>query len=311
MGSAAGLFTGDSGVALCLAVTGALFENPAYTAAARSRFESACNQRAETDLFSGMAGVIWTACLLHEIVVESWPLDLGAKPAEALRNLADEVDGIPVWSADVSRETHHLGCAHGSAGIAMALGCWGRLTGDSALVERSLLTFKRLFSQGRVARGDALKVAVGSQRFHSAANWCHGVGGYLWALLQLFGDHESLRDEIDWAVGVLRESTAAATATYCHGSAGQLDLWRMLGGIPRHAAEAGDRCGKVVRALRLLHHKDDGHCVWRSDDPAVTTPDLWVGYLGPATALALRAAGSPHALLSAEWLNRCARGTPH
>jgi hypothetical protein len=61
----------------------------------------------------------------------------------------------------------------------------------------------------------------------------------------------------------------------------------------------------VAHALRCAHSKRGGNCLWVSDDPDVITPDLWVGFLGPATALALHASGSPWPLLSAEWLTTC------
>ncbi len=53
--------------------------------------------------------------------------------------------------------------------------------------------------------------------------------------------------------------------------------------------------------------KSEGRCAWTSDDPAIVTPDLWVGFLGPASALARHAAGLRDALLSPAGLARIAR----
>jgi hypothetical protein len=305
--TAAGLFTGDAGVALALSVAGSRFANATYRDAGKSRFVSACSRADEIDLFSGMAGVIWTACLLHTTLREDWPLQAAAGPAEILQSLGGEVEGLPVWAFDPAAEEHYLGCAHGSIGVAMTLGWWGKLTRQRALLENALEVFQRVHAIGRVADGSAFKLSIQSHRFHAVGNWCHGVGGYLWAMLQLFGDEPGLRREIDWAVATMAASPSVATATYCHGLAGHLELWRLIAGIPRFATLAADKAGKVVRALRLLHHKKNGRCAWTADDPSIVTPDLWVGFLGPATALALHAAGSRGALLSQDWLARCAR----
>jgi len=80
----------------------------------------------------------------------------------------------------------------------------------------------------------------------------------------------------------------------------------MWSAIPRFEGLAPARAGKIVRALRLLNEKQQGLTAWCSDDPAITTPDLWIGFLGPATALALHAAGHTAPLLSSRWLTACA-----
>jgi len=111
-------------------------------------------------------------------------------------------------------------------------------------------------------------------------------------------------------VDCLAAAPATGTPTYCHGLAGQLELWRMLRALPRHRELADARAGKVARALRIVHHKQDGRCAWISDDPDVTTPDLWIGFLGPASALAMHVAGTDLPLLSGAWLSRCATPGP-
>jgi class IV lanthipeptide synthase len=304
-GKAAGVFTGNAGVALALAVAGRRLGTTAYLSAARRRFEAAAADRREIDLFSGSAGVVWAGCILSDILREQWPLDCAQNAAAHLMDQAGVVDGIPVWSVDRDTDTRYLGCAHGAAGVAMALGCWGRRVNDRACVDTALEAFRAVAGRGRTTDGKALRIATNSSRHHAAGNWCHGVGGYLWAVLIAMGDNPELRGEIDWAVGALREAASIATPTYCHGLAGHLELWRMLQDVARHRDLAVARAGKVVRALRILHHKIDGRCAWISDDPAVTTPDLWIGFLGPATALALHAAGIRAPLLSGSWLSQC------
>ncbi|HWB83037.1 MAG TPA: lanthionine synthetase LanC family protein [Bryobacteraceae bacterium] len=289
----AGLFTGNAGVALALVVSGRRLKKEEYIAAGRMRLRCAVADERETDLFSGAAGVLFTCCLLSDVVAERWPLDMG--------RAAERVLCIRSGSG-----TPYLGCAHGAAGSAMAQACWGRRAGDERFLDAAVETFHRIFAQGRTADGSALRMTQEADRAHAAGNWCHGVAGYLWCILQAFGDHPDLREEIDWAVGAVRNSMTAGTPTYCHGLAGRLELWRMVATISRHRELALAQAGKAARALRLLHHKREGKIAWCSDDPAITTPDLWIGFLGPASALAMHAAHDNAALLSGNWLQRCA-----
>ena len=308
-GNAAGVFTGNAGVALALAVTARRFGDAALLDAARRRFDVACADRRELDLFSGAAGVVWAACLLSDVLDDRWPLEAARGTVTHLEAQACEVAGLPSWATDPASDPAYLGCAHGSSGIAMALACWDRHTHDGRGVDTAREAFRRIAGAGRTGDGLALRVTASGTSRHAVGNWCHGVAGWLWCVLQGLGDDAALRSEIDWAVDCLRDATSTGTPTYCHGLAGQLELWRMLRAVPRHRELADARAGKVARALRIVHHERDGRCTWLSDDPEIVTPDLWIGFLGPATALALHAIDSNAPLLSAQWLAACAART--
>jgi hypothetical protein len=71
---------------------------------------------------------------------------------------------------------------------------------------------------------------------------------------------------------------------------------------------ARSRADRAAGVLRLVSFRERECCVWGSEDPEVIKPDLWVGFLGPATALALYARNCSHALLSPSWLRSCAFG---
>jgi hypothetical protein len=58
--------------------------------------------------------------------------------------------------------------------------------------------------------------------------------------------------------------------------------------------------------LRLHLRREDGLCIWGAEDPQVFTPDLWVGFLGPASALSLHAMRVSDPILSGTWLRSCA-----
>jgi serine/threonine protein kinase len=307
-GNSAGLFTGNAGVAVALAVAGKRFHHDPFILASKARLRNAATNQSEVDIFSGSAGVVFASCILSDVLGESWPLDLGYCAMESLKKFRRLREDIPVWSVD-ARATQYLGCAHGSAGVAMALGCWGQRTGDQEAVNLALETFHQLFLRGRSKDCSGLRMTADSEDCHAVGTWCHGVAGYLWSILQSFGDHPKLQTEIDWAVAVLRNSMTAGTSTYCHGLAGRLELWRMLRGFPRFQDLAAAQAGKTAQALRLLHHKREEKACWRSDDPLITTPDLWIGFLGPATALALHAENSNLPLCSGAWLAACANAT--
>lgn len=304
-GKAAGLFTGNAGVALALSLAARRLAIDGYADAARERLLAATEDRRETDLFGGSAGVLFAGCLLSETLDEAWPLEQASVLARGLLDTVRRRSGVPVWGAELTSSADYLGCAHGSAGVALALAAYGRAANEPAATDLARETFAALHRAGRTKAG-ALRMTLQSERHHAVGNWCHGVAGYLWSILQGLGDDPALRGEIDWAVECLRGAPSAGTPTYCHGLAGRLELWRMLRGVPRFEALAEAQAGKVVRALKILHQQFDGHCVWTSDDPAVVTPDLWIGFLGPATALALHVAESRGALLSPDWLATCA-----
>ncbi len=306
-GKAAGLFTGNAGIALALAVAGLHLNEDTLLTAARMRFESATADRREMDLFSGGAGVVWSACLMHEVTGENWPLEAANGVVAWIKRHATVNSGVPVWTIESSREASYFGCAHGSAGVAMTLAYWGRCCGEPALADVARETFRALVRHGRTADGHALRIGSKETRHHAVGNWCHGVAGYLWAVLNGLGDDLALREEIDWAVEVLTDTMSVGTPTYCHGLAGQLELWHMLESVPRFRDLAQARAGKVARALRTIHIKKGDHCVWSSDDPDIMTPDLWIGFLGPASALAMHAASVCHPLLSSVWLQACAQ----
>ena len=305
-GKSAGLFTGNAGVALALAVAGRRFRDKSLIHAARIRFEAAAQDDREVDLFSGGAGVIWTAVFLRDLLAEDWPIDLSTHTFDHLRKLKTWRQGVPVWTHAGGESTIFFGCAHGSAGIALALASWGHVTGDEMAIREARQTWSTIFRCARTADGRALCIGPGEPRHHAVGNWCHGVAGYLWTILNGVGDDPELCEEIDWAVHVLAQEPSVGTPTFCHGLAGQLELWQMLRAVPRFSTLARMQSHKVARALRCMHVKVDGKCVWTSDDPAIITPDLWIGFLGPASALARHSADLHGALLSSPSLLRMA-----
>ncbi len=306
-----GLFTGDAGVALALGVTAKRLSRPELLVNARSRLEAAASPSQELDLFCGAAGVIWVGCLLAEILEERWPLEIVQSKVQLLIDSAEVRQNVIVWPPSQVLERSdapYTGAAHGSAGIAMALAIYGKRLGHRAAVDLAANTFVSLRANACSSDGKTLSLKVRTDPEPAPiASWCHGTAGYLWCLLQAFGESSTLQTEIDWAARIFAEATANPidNPTYCHGLSGNLELWRMLATLPRYRKLATRRAAGIAATLRLLCQRLRKCTVWCSEEPKVITPDLWIGFLAPATALALYAVDCYSPLLSASWLRNC------
>lgn len=301
-----GLFAGNTGVALALTVAGQRLRRSDFIRCAQLRLAAAGTEPTRNfDLLAGSAGQLWTGCLMAEILGEGWPLEcVGARGDQALR-AARSQEGVVSWEPAESSPGSHAftGAAHGSAGIAMALAIWGKRTENTEAIELGLEVFRSLrIKSAHDHRHQFPCTLSAASPIAAAGHWCHGVAGYLWCLIQAFGDSPKLAHEIDWAVDALSEVIPVENSTYCHGLAGQLELWRMLRTIPRHENFAKRASNRTAASLRLLMQRRKGLSVWSSEDPQVFTPDLWLGFLGPASSLALYAIDHCGALLSRAWL---------
>jgi len=302
---ALGFFTGQAGIAFVLALVGKKYSRNDLLAIARRLFISAAEDVVELDLFFGAAGIVWSACILASNLQAPWPLRAAEQAARRLTQSVREEGGLLVWAsaADATKDAY-LGAAHGSAGVAMSLAVWGRDTGCARSLDLAHDTFLRLFQSGRTSDQRELLHKLDSESGTSGGTWCHGSAGYLWCMLQAFGDHASLRIPIDWAVRALLEVPLLANPGYCHGMAAQLDLWSLLARYPRVADVARRRAALAAQLLEHLGFRVNNAWAWSGDDPDQTSPDLWTGTLGPACALALFERGQWDTLLSRETLIR-------
>lgn len=304
-GQAAGLFTGNAGVALALAAAGRALGADEYMAASQARLAAAADDEREFDLFSGSAGTLFAAASISELVEDDWPLEFGRIAIAKLESRRDMVEGLTVWRTGGGPD--FLGCAHGSAGIAAALGYWARRTGDRDADALSVATLKALARRAMdTPTEQGMRMRLGSDRSHAPGNWCHGTAGFLWSLLAGPGARAELAEELDWAVASLAALPAIATPTYCHGLAGQLELWQMVSAIERHEALAARKVGRITASLDVMRHRDNGQDIWISDDPSIVTPDLWVGFMGPAAALSLAVEGERRTILDGGLLRETA-----
>jgi serine/threonine protein kinase len=305
-----GLFTGNAGVALALCV-GAKFGPGCARMRSRSleRLAFAVQGVTELDLFSGAAGVVWAGCLMAEITGNTAFLQIVSPVAERLSGSAQRFGDVIAWDQRSRSErfaSPSIGAAHGAAGIALALAVWGTATSDHAARDLACNVFLSLYRAARSGDHRSLRYCTDpSSAPAPLGHWCHGPAGYLWCMLYTFGDEPKLSAPIDWAVGAFNEANLVDTPAFCHGLAGQLELCRMLKGIPRYSILANRRAEQVAAALRLLQQRRDGLTIWSSEDPDVFTPDLWVGFLGPAASLAMSLVPGSEPLFAGNWLRRC------
>jgi hypothetical protein len=154
------------------------------------------------------------------------------------------------------------------------------------------------------ADGGALRRKLGLEGGASGGTWCHGSAGYLWCMLRAFGDHPALRASIDWAVRALLDTPLLANPGYCHGMAGQLDVWSTLAQYPRLADMSGRGAALAAQLLEQLGVRAENGWAWPADEPDQIRPALWSGTLGPACALALFQRGKRDTLFSRQTLAR-------
>jgi hypothetical protein len=143
-GSAQGLFTGQTGIALALAIVVKRYSRPDFIDEIRARLEIAVSETVEHDLLHGKAGVLWTGCLIASILENDWPL-------QAVQELAAELQRV-CWQgrsvfggATLSRPVESIFGADGFAGVALALARWGILTHceESQFVSADILEIVR------------------------------------------------------------------------------------------------------------------------------------------------------------------------
>ncbi|WEK36078.1 MAG: hypothetical protein P0Y53_01070 [Candidatus Pseudobacter hemicellulosilyticus] len=303
-----GLFVGLGGMALALGATGYAYGKERYLTAAKDLLRKAVQQCTRTDLFTGAAGLVYAGAVLYDLTGDNDFLQLVEGPVKELAATYITIDKAYVWkqsSGDGPQPAEYLvGAAHGAAGIAMAIGLYGRVANNRLYKAMSMEVLERIYRHARYEEKDCLFYGVGAKYAGTADHiWCHGAAGWLWAILSIFQQDEFDPQMMDWAVQKLLQAGPVKDPTYCHGLSGQLELWRMAGRYTRYQELAERETGRIEQVLCALRSKEKGGLCWHSEDPAIITPDLWIGFLAPSTALALSTMPGNHdSILSLNWL---------
>jgi len=289
---ACGLFTGEAGVALALAIAGRRLGRPEFVENARGRLRYAAEKVVETDLFSGAPGVLWSGCLIASVVKQKWPLEL----VERLYPVVDHaVETAFLELAEKPAAWRRLSAVSGVAGMALALACWGQETGARKACNISLDAYKKVFNvwQNRTSR---------TQPGDNA--WSTGISGLIWSVLQCPDHKRDLSEQLDWAFELFRSYWLAPCCAYHHGMASNLEVWNMLSTIPRYSKVSRSRAAISAQLLLHLGFRREAKWVWAVDGGEHVNPGLWNGFIGPACALARYAKGFKEPLLSISWLSK-------
>ena len=171
-----------------------------------------------------------------------------------------------VWLATGGRA--HIGFAHGSAGIALALFRLHAATGITQYLVAALEAVRYEDSLLRIECGEqplacTMEVAQDAERSTIAqpASWCRGASGVGIARLAcVAGSHATeLRASAERALAVVASDTDRVTASLdcaCCGASGAIELLLAAGlrwGEPALLAAAQQRASTMVRRSRVLH----------------------------------------------------------
>jgi Lanthionine synthetase C-like protein/HopA1 effector protein family len=297
-----GLYTGWAGIAYAAWRCASLLDEPElHTIAERSlaHLRGIPADCVVPDLISGEAGAILLLLLRgDEKLAEAY--------GYALLNSAKRIQGTWSWrTTSPARSPHLLGMAHGTAGIATALGALYRATGSApfSLAARGAFQYERsYFSPAEGNWADFRGVGHHGEPRQYACAWCHGAPGIALSrhlAMLAFGQGDELESELMTALETTRTTLVKGLEKeqqhcICHGMLGNADILHLVG--MESDRDLVRRVGEVT-AMRLRERIGDadsgflglmtgiagiGHYFLRLQDPEVTSPlligpELWHG----------------------------------
>lgn len=305
-----GLFTGNSGVALVLAIEGKRVRDQRLIDAAKLRLAAAARSTSPSwDLYSGRAGYIWAVCAISRVLDEGPLLEFAAEGAEGLGRSFQLIDGVPCWPShpdyDRSRNSYY-GAAHGSAGIGLALATWGAATGDGLSLQLASDIFVGLRSKALASDGFTLLGGPGRAPTFPAM-WCHGTIGLLWAAMQAAPILPSARDVLEQLSSTSQPgSLMPSNASLCHGQAGVIDALRGLAALGIDLQPG--LMDQLISVIRLSAVRRDGWIEWPAapDEQGNANSSLMTGGLGTAISVIMLHAEIKASALSLDWIAECA-----
>ncbi|MQB01406.1 MAG: hypothetical protein GEU78_14130 [Actinobacteria bacterium] len=301
-----GLFVGNSGVALALAVQSRATGRRDLAVAARARLSAAGKARdIGPDLYAGTAGVIWAACCIARVLGAAWPLEHVAELPPLLMSSAQQVGGVVCWPASRDydpRTRPYLGAAHGAAGVAAALGVWGAATDDAASAQFSRKVLESLAAEDSF--DERARLRQGPDRPGTRPwMWCHGTAGLLWCASVVERSIGGVGAVVDHCLDALEEQDLFATAdpSLCHGAAGVLESLRTVPAAHR-SAFVRSTIDRYAQLLAATFDRQAEPALWSTAGSTMPGPGLMTGFMGPAAEAAALVTGSDQPLLSPEGL---------
>ena len=230
----AGVFVGESGVALALLVAGTLLNEPQFQAKALALARSVSSQPlGSPDLYHGTAGRLllhlrlWEELGVHDQLVEAERL--GSSLIEEADIAEDHSIAWLIPSEyGALASSSWLGMAHGIAGVGYALCRLYETTKNKQILKILLMIADTLKNQaiqlGSSGQEFAWPKAKGEDR-PVAPFWCHGATGI--GRFFLIADRIGIDyDSRDYAIGAAETVRNAPWLgpTQCHGLAGSIDF---------------------------------------------------------------------------------------
>ncbi len=224
------------------------------------------------DIIGGAAGALLVSLRAREYpAFRDAATECAHACAARLIEGAELLDDGATWKSPVFGQPLS-GLAHGSCGIGLALGEYAAAFDDEAARELA----QRAFDYAG-ARADPQTGLWRDLRAESGGMiaWCHGAGGIVLArqrYLELFGrdSSESVRNDVEKGLNLIRGPGGPKVDTLCHGRAGNWEaLWR---------GSAADRQAADAETALLCADWFDG--IAPACDLSVPTPDLMNGLAG-------------------------------
>lgn len=311
---AAGLFTGNAGIALALGLAGQTLDNQAWNAAAHNYMLAAISASDDDpDLFSGIAGVIWAACALAQLDGDREWIDRVKPLVDRLLSEAITTPDLVSWQCSETFDDArpcYFGVAHGNLGTLTSLALWADAAEEHELQVQSNSALRHAADLMLQNTSHTFSLANDAGLKKHRTYWCHGQGGALWSLLAA-GNAMGIQPQLD---AFLEAPPPASNSTMCHGLSGVLETLRLCERLsddsPRRSnlhdyGGSANFAGELLRNL-LIDEPETDHAYWLTDDSESVAPDLWVGTLAPPVALTLWRAGFGQAVLSPGWFRELA-----
>lgn len=200
------------------------------------------------DVVSGLAGAILALLRLHRSASDGRALDAATRCGELLY---EKTGGLTRFTEDAVRRP---GFAHGTLGIAAAIGNLGRVTKTASWAERGTALVR---AEVKVREDDRMSD-------EGASSWCSGLPGVLTAWRLVGGPEEGEREIARAMTDRLAKGPQLELDDLCCGNAGVADILLTL---ERDGIAAPGSAGK--RMARILATGPDE---WRLSTSALLTP---------------------------------------
>lgn len=301
-----GLFSGNGGIALSLAIAGMYLSEKSFITKSIELLNYSLKNNKFKDFFGGISGLIYANCAIAEITKDFSILELSTKHHKRLIDDCVELDSIYCWKSDNQNDGDYLiGAAHGLFGINFAIEKYSKYVDSNFGKDFSKSVIHNYF---KAKQGETfINYSLDNSKLIAPSNhWCHGAAGIVWCLLQspFKADYE---EYINQLFSIYEKSPTIDNPTLCHGLAGQLEIIDLCLKFKTNTFLI-QRKQEILNNLSIIQNDTDRNKyhknVWYSGNPITQTPDLWTGFSGTALAIKKSINNDFDPILSIEWLKK-------